>query len=67
MGKTVFTTDEKDQYINQKLKDLREFGYPSLTREEVAEQLEKALNGEKLNVVGMMIKSDIARGKNATV
>lgn len=49
----------KDAYITAKWKDLREFGYTNLTRDEVASQVDKILNGEELNVIGKFMKSDI--------
>lgn len=61
--KQVFTQDEKDEYIRQKTRDLRDFGYPNLTEDEVREQLEKVLKGEKLNVIGMFIEGDVVKRK----
>ena len=49
----------KEDYIKAKTKDLIDFGYSDLTEETVAEQLEKALKGESLDVIGMFIKSDL--------
>lgn len=53
--------EKKNKYITQKLKDLREFGYPTLTRDEVEKELEAALKGEKLTVIGMFIQSDLEK------
>ena len=49
----------KQRYINAKLKVLREFGYTDLEEKTVSEQLEKVINGEELNVIGMFIEDDI--------
>ena len=53
-GKVV----SKKYYIKLKTRDLIDFGY-NLQQSEVAEQLEKVLNNDKLNVIGMFIKADI--------
>ena len=53
-GKVV----SKKDYIKLKTRDLIDFGY-NLKQSEVAEQLEKVLNNDKLNVIGMFIKADI--------
>lgn len=58
-GRTVRV--EKERYIAAKTKDLREFGYEGLGTEEVADQLEKVLAGEELNVIGMFIEKDIIK------
>jgi hypothetical protein len=57
----VFTEKTKEKYIKKKLRDLREFGYPNLTEDEVRQQLEKVLNDEPINVIGMFIKSDVVK------
>lgn len=57
----VFTEETEESYIRQKLSDLRDFGYPDLTLDEVRDQLEKVKKGEKLNVIGFMIKADTER------
>jgi hypothetical protein len=49
----------KEAYIVAKTKDLIDFGYTTLTKEEVSEQLEKVLNQEELSVIGHFIKDDI--------
>ncbi len=51
----------KAAYIKAKTGDLRNFGYSNLTESEVANQLEKILNGEELDVIGMFMESDIVR------
>lgn len=54
-------TVAKSDYVAAKTKDLREFGYTSLTENDVANQLEKILSGsDDLDVVGQFIKPDIA-------
>lgn len=57
----------KDSFISAKWKDLKEFGYTTLTRDEVANQVEKILNGEKLSVIGMFMKNDIVAKNPAAV
>lgn len=58
------SNDLKRAYVSQKTKDLKEFGYPNLTREEVAEQYDKVMAGDKeLNVIGMFIKSDVENAR----
>lgn len=49
----------KIAYIKAKTKDLQNFGYTTLTEEEVSNQLEKILKGEDLDVIGMFMESDI--------
>jgi hypothetical protein len=49
----------KSNFIKLKTKDLKEFGYTSLTENEVAEQVEKILKKEDdLSVIGMLCKDD---------
>lgn len=55
----IMDTELKGQYVTQKTKDLRKFGYPDLTTDEVKVQLEKALAGEQLDVIGMFIQADL--------
>lgn len=50
--------DKKD-YIKAKHKQLKEFGYTSLTEDEVAKQLEKVILKEKLNVIGMWMENEV--------
>jgi hypothetical protein len=52
-------TVSKDDYVKAKTKDLQAFGYPSLTEDDVRSQLEKALSGEPLDVIGQFIKGDL--------
>ena len=52
---------KKSAYVKVKTKDLREFGYTSLTEEDVSNQLEKVINGEELSVIGMFIEKDIIK------
>lgn len=48
----------KEDYIIAKTKDLIEFGYSGLSTKTVAEQLEKILRNEPLNVIGMFMRDD---------
>jgi hypothetical protein len=49
----------KSNYIKLKTKDLKEFGYTSLTENEVAQQVEKILKKENdLSIIGMFCKDD---------
>jgi len=52
---------DKEQYISAKTKDLKEYGYESLTRQDVANQLEKVIKGEELDIIGMFIEKDIVK------
>ena len=58
-GKILYV--KKNAYVKVKTKDLREFGYTSLTEEDVSNQLEKVINGEDLSVIGMFIEKDIIK------
>jgi len=49
------------KYVKAKTRDLREFGYSTLTEDEVRSQIIAVLNGEKLNVIGMFIEGDIVK------
>jgi hypothetical protein len=50
----------KLDYISLKTKDLIEFGYSQLTEQEVFEQVEKILNGDKdLSVIGLFCEDDL--------
>ena len=50
----------KSNYIKLKTKDLIEFGYTSLTENEVALEVDKILqNKSDLTVIGMFCKDDI--------
>lgn len=49
----------RDVYIKQKTKQLREFGYSSLTEKEVTEALDKAISGKAEDVISMFIESDL--------
>lgn len=47
-------------YVKAKTKDFREFGYPSLTEEEVSEQLDVVLSGKgTLTVIGHFMKDEV--------
>lgn len=50
-----------EKYIEAKTKYLQEFGYATLTKKEVGIQLEKILNGEKLDIIGMFMEKDIVK------
>ena len=58
-GEVVETTQEA--YIKAKTQDLREFGYPTLSEDEVRQQLENVLAGKKTTVIGEFIRSDNVR------
>lgn len=50
----------KSNYVKLKTKDLIEFGYSSLTENEVSEQVDKIVKGDKdLSVIGMFCKDDL--------
>jgi len=61
------TVDYKDKivltekYVDAKTKQLKEFGYDDLTRDELREQLLRVLNGDKLTVIGMFMQNEVAR------
>jgi len=46
-------------YIKAKTKQLREFGYSTLTEDEVKVQLCKLLNNEELDVIGMFMEDEV--------
>jgi hypothetical protein len=52
-----------EEYIQNKVVFLKEFGYPTVTAEEVREQvisvLEKKEWGQGLNVIGLFIQKDL--------
>ena len=57
----------KMHYIEAKTKDLIEFGYTKLTEEEVEEQVNKIIAGDKdLSVIGLFCKDDIHQTMNPT-
>jgi hypothetical protein len=50
----------KSNYVKFKTKDLIEFGYTSLTEEEVLEQVDKLLKKDvNLSVIGLLCKDDL--------
>ena len=65
MRKFQFQNDDtKQRYISRKTKDLREFGYESLTRDEVEKCLDKVLSGEEAaDVISMFIEDDIKKAE----
>ncbi len=62
--KTVIMSNGKvvseDRYIKMKTADLREFGYSTLTENQVAEQLEKIRKGEPLSIIGKFMENDLS-------
>lgn len=50
---------DKYVYITAKTKDLIEFGYSNLTSNQVSDQLERVLNNQDLDAIGMFIQKDI--------
>lgn len=48
-----------DDLVRANHKALKDFGYKSLTREEVAAQIEKILKNEELTVIGAFMVDDI--------
>lgn len=61
-----WATVPRAAYIKAKTKQLREFGYPTLTEKAVADQLDLVLAGKKvgtgLDVIGAFIEGDIDFG-----
>lgn len=53
----------KSAYIKAKTGDLKAFGYTTLTEEQVAKSLEKAISGEADEVIAMFIESDLDKSK----
>jgi len=50
----------KSNYVKLKTKDLKEFGYVSLTEEEVLEQVDKLLKKDvNLSIIGLFCKDDL--------
>ena len=56
-NKTVSRAD----YIKAKTKTLLEFGYSTLTEDEVSKQLDNVLAGRPLNAIGMFIEGDVVK------
>ncbi len=56
---------DTEKYVTAKTRDLRKFGYSTLTEDEVRGQLIAVLNGEKLSVIGMFIEGDIVKPEPA--
>ena len=50
---------DRDQYVKAKTRQLREFGYNDLTEQQVDEQITKILNGEPLDVIGLMMEDEV--------
>lgn len=61
-GKPVGVCD-RAAYVKAKTKQLQEFGYPSLTEQEVDEQIDALLAGKKfghgLTVIGMFMDKEV--------
>lgn len=51
----------KSAYVKAKTRQLREFGYETLTEDEVTRQLDVILSGGEPNVIGMFIEGDLDR------
>ena len=49
----------RSEYTFAKWRQLKEFGYESLTLEEVERQLDAIYAKKKLTVIGMMMKDDV--------
>jgi len=52
---------DKQLYIKAKHKTLIDFGYTTLTIQNVKEQLENVLNDKKIDVIGEFIKRDVIK------
>ncbi|HUS48585.1 MAG TPA: hypothetical protein VMZ91_00330 [Candidatus Paceibacterota bacterium] len=52
---------DKEDYIVARTKDLKEFGYSSITEDDVRLQLDKIFKGEVLSVIGLFIEDDIIK------
>jgi hypothetical protein len=59
-GKEMTVT--RKSYAAAKAKQLREFGYNGLTTEDVTEQIDALLAGNKLTVIGMFLKDEVIVG-----
>lgn len=51
----------RSDYVRAKTKQLQEFGYPSLTEEDVDSQLTALLAGKNLTVIGMFMKDEVVK------
>lgn len=62
-GKTGWT--KRADYVRERVRTLREFGYPTLTHEEVEEQvkavLEKKTFRAGLTVIGMILQKEVLK------
>jgi hypothetical protein len=52
---------EKAKYVRAQTRALQEYGYSDLTEAHVSGQIDKALKGEKLDVIGMFIEKDLVK------
>lgn len=50
-------------YVAVKLKQLREFGYESLTADGVREELRRCIAGERLSVIGSFMTDEVITRK----
>lgn len=53
-----------ESYLKAALRMVQDFGYPSLTLDEVREQAEKILANDDLTVIGMIMKDSIAEDQS---
>ena len=49
----------KSAYITAKWKDLKAFGYTSLTRKNVVQELDNLLNNQPVTVIGEFMRGDL--------
>lgn len=59
----------RDKYVKAKTKQMREFGYPSLTEQECDNQITALLAGKEfgkgLTVIGMFMEGEVLEAKEA--
>lgn len=71
MKTIVIQYDEKqkrvawDDCVQAMVKMLRDFGYPSVSKQEVENQINAILQKKKLNVIGVMMQNYIVIGQEA--
>jgi len=56
-NREIITT--REAYIAAKTKQLKEFGYGTLTHEEVGKSLDRALAGKATDIISMFIDEDL--------
>lgn len=49
----------RSDYVTAKTKQLRKFGYPSLTEQEVSDELDCLANNKPITVIGHFMKYEI--------